>query len=199
MPPHRQRQKVQRDPAKEKKDQKTAEDAEFEADITTVFTQLAEQDDASEEQELGLLPITDLEEAMLMLDLDCSENELTLIKASLDPESRGFATYGDFRTMCLAKRRSKPRGAASSEEADRIFDLFVQGRAYGVGDDGLTIEDLRRVSRELAGRGLRVDDSVLGDMIRVAAGLKDFDVPIDRVLVDRSQFSELMENISQVK
>ena len=200
MPPRRKRPPPPCDPAADKRAQKLAEASEFEAETATVFAQLAEE---SEEQELGMLPIPSLEEALLLLDLDCSPRDLKLIGSTLDPEGSGYATYEDFKSACVAKRRARAGSRDGAGEADRAFNLFLEGRADGGaggdGGDALSISDLRRVSKDLAGRGLGVDEQILGDMLRVAAGVEDLDVPADRIRVDRDQFGELMSRLSRVR
>ncbi|KAF8249665.1 EF-hand [Wilcoxina mikolae CBS 423.85] len=103
---------------------------------------------------------SDVRKALMALGLESSRDELQEILEVVDPESEGYVIWPRFLEVAALKLKSRD----TREEVENAFRLFMGG-----GGGPITVEDLRRVAKELKEE---VTEEQLGDMMAEAAGTR---------------------------
>ncbi|KAK5167471.1 uncharacterized protein LTR77_007170 [Saxophila tyrrhenica] len=135
--------------------------ADEESEIQEAFALFSFQSFSSKE---SLIATSDVRRALIALNTPpTSQDELTEIISTVDPDDSGSVSYEHFVAVAALKLRAKHDDPeAMSEEVMKAYQLFTKGQ-----EREINLNDLRRVARELREE---VPDNVLKDMLREATG-----------------------------
>lgn len=133
--------------------------AATESEILEAFSLFSTPSSPSEKH--GLLPSPSLRRALTALGVPpTSSSELKELLSAADPTDSGTISYEHFVAIAALKLENRSEQSKRGEVED-AFRLFSGGR------ERITVEDLKRVARELKES---VGEGVLGDMVLEANG-----------------------------
>lgn len=103
-----------------------------------------EEDEGVQIEEDMYLPVDNLPDALLALDIDPTEEEFEEIVRTIDPDSIGKIYFEPFAEVISLKLESQNTGSQHNEQVVEALRLFTDGE-----DREITLQDLQRVAAEV--------------------------------------------------
>jgi Ca2+-binding EF-hand superfamily protein len=103
-----------------------------------------EEDEGVQIEENMYLPVDNLPDALLALDIDPTEEEFEEIVRTIDPDSIGKIYFEPFAEVISLKLESQNTGSQHNEQVVEALRLFTDGE-----DREITLQDLQRVAAEV--------------------------------------------------